>query len=1028
MKRTTFALMMMAFASFLGALEAQESKPNGPGQVQLPLEIYKQLIEQAQAPDDPRAPVNFALGNARVSVTVGSTEPAASAEVSVTLSIQIFEDRWALIPVLPAGTPVTQATIQGAPVQLVSTPSGLAWSTNQKGAYTMQLSYRVDASSSKSGYVLGVPVPEAASINLSATLPGTGLDVAVIPAAGVRTTPSGSTTRIEATVPTVRGVQISWRTPSKRGAAFSRADYRGELSGSAIVWRGEYRVELFSDETATLRLLPRKVTLTNLQVDGKDASILVDGQHFATLVKGQGVHRVVATFQTPVVQADGPPKVQLSIPKVPVSRFELTLPGRKELSAEPGTSVTSRTRGNTTIATVHVPLTEQVTLTWSESVPEVVRRELRANASLYHVIYAEEGVLISRARVLYDVRRGETNRLELVVPADVQVNQVSSEAGAIADWRVTRQRDTQLLQIFLDRQLQGELTFDVLYDRSLGQGDSESLPLLVAQNVGRQRGMVALLSSSDLTLVPIVDGADGEATRVGENQLPSFVRDDIELTIAHTFKYADTPPTMAVSPSVPERVAGRFDAQVDSLISLGDVTLTGSTSIELHVKSGSLEQLELVLPEGTNLLNLSAPSLRTHRISDDDERVVELEFTQEMEGHFKIDLSYERILGGDEAEVSASTVRVRGADVEQGRIAVEASSAVEVLPSVANELSPIDVGELPRQLVLQTTNPILLAFKYVRADPEPQLALTVTRHRVVDVQEAAIDTAEYKTLFTRDGLSVTTARFIVRNSRKQFLRIELPEDSEVWSVFVAGRAEKPALAEEEDSDGALLIKIMNRTEGFPVDVIYATRAPSIGRLGTVRAHLPRPDILVTESRWDLYLPEGLDYGRSATNMDLLSADQRVSSDEMKAALGKLSERAASPNVIGPLHITVPSTGIHYAFRKLYANQGDVEAFASVPYTTASGTALGQLVSLLATGLLWLGAWMLATKSERVHQRAQIAFVASGALLLIFAVGVYRVSATPSLFASLLIAGALAMPYAKRGLDKLKESKTIEQNG
>ena len=965
MKRIWFALTMMVFAG-LGPVEAQENNPNRPGQVQLPLEIYTQLIQQAQAPDDPHAPVNFALGNARVNVNVGSTEPAASAEVSVTLSIQIFEDAWALVPVLPAGTPVTQATIQGSPVQLVATPRGLAWGTNQKGAYTMQLVYRVDAASSKSGYVLGVPLPEAASINLSANLPGTGLDVAVIPAAGVRATPSGATTRINTTIPTTRGVQISWRTPSKRGASFSRAHYRAALSGNAIVWRGEFRVELFADETATLHLLPRKVTLTNPQVDGKEASILVDGKHFATLVKGRGVHTVVATFQTPVARADGPPRVELVIPKVPVSRFELTLPGRKELSAQPGTNVTSRTRANTTVATVHVPLTDQVTLTWSESVPDVVRRELRANASLYHVIYAEEGVLFSRARVLYEVRRGETNRLELIVPGDVQVNQVSSDAGAIADWRVTRQGNAQLLQIFLDRQIQGELTFDVLYDRSLGEGDSEAIPLLAAPNVGRQRGMVALLSSSDLTLDPT---EEGETTPGGENQLPSFIRDDIELTIAHTFKYADSPPAMTVAASEPERVAGRYDAQVDSLISLGDVTLTGSTSIELHVKSGSVEQLELVLPEGTNLLNLSGPSLRTHRISEDDERVIELEFTQEMEGHFKIDLSYERILGGDEAEVGASTVRVRGADVEQGRIAVEASSAVAVVPSVADELSPIEVGELPRQLVLQTTNPILLAFKYVRAEPEPRLALRVTRHRVVDVQEAAIDTAEYKTLFTRDGLSVTTARFIVRNARKQFLRIELPENSEVWSVFVAGRAEKPALAEADDdpeSDDALLIKIMNRTEGFPVDLIYATRAPSIRRLGSVRALLPRPDILVTESRWDLFLPEGLDYGRPETNMDILSADNRVSGDEMRAALGGLAEQSTSPNVIGPLHITVPATGVHYAFRKLYANQGEVEAFASIPYTTASGTALGQLVSLLATGLIWLGGWLFVTKSEKLH--------------------------------------------------------------
>ena len=149
---------------------------------------------------------------------------------------------------------------------------------------------------------------------------------------------------------------------------------------------------------------------------------------------------------------------------------------------------------------------------------------------------------------------------------------------------------------------------------------------------------------------------------------------------------------------------------------------------------------------------------------------------------------------------------------------------------------------------------------------------------------------------------------------------------------------------------------------------------------------------------------------------------------MKAALGELSERASSPNVIGPLHITVPSTGVHYAFRKLYANQGDVEAFASVPYTTASGTALGQLVSLLATGLIWFGGWLFVTKSEKLHQRGQIAVIAGGSLLLVLAVGVYHVSAAPSLFASLIATGVIAMPHARRALDKLRESRTVEQNG
>ena len=119
-------------------------------------------------------------------------------------------------------------------------------------------------------------------------------------------------------------------------------------------------------------------------------------------------------------------------------------------------------------------------------------------------------------------------------------------------------------------------------------------------------------------------------------------------------------------------------------------------------------------------------------------------------------------------------------------------------------------------------------------------------------------------------------------------------------------------------------------------------------------------------------------------MDILSADNRVSGDEMRAALGGLAEQSTSPNApvtIGPLHITVPATGVHYAFRKLYANQSEVEAFASIPYTTASGTALGQLVSLLATGLSWLGGWLFVTKSEKLPQRGQIAVIAGGTVLL-----------------------------------------------
>ena len=48
-------------------------------------------------------------------------------------------------------------------------------------------------------------------------------------------------------------------------------------------------------------------------------------------------------------------------------------------------------------------------------------------------------------------------------------------------------------------------------------------------------------------------------------------------------------------------------------------------------------------PAGVSLLNLTAPSLRTYRVEEQGGReVVQVEFTQEMEGQFRLDLSYER--------------------------------------------------------------------------------------------------------------------------------------------------------------------------------------------------------------------------------------------------------------------------------------------------------------------------------------------------------------------------------------------------
>jgi hypothetical protein len=1006
MKNLRYVLIALILFAAGGAAATESSG----GEVQIPLHIYNQLIDDTRPITS--APSGYALGQAIVGIQVTDRDGRATATISVDLKLDVLEDEWAAVPILPAGTPLRSATIDGKPVQLMHRDGSLVWGTKKSGSYTMKLIYSADAVRSDAGFVIPIPLPQAAATQFKAIVPGTGLDMAVIPAAGVVVTSGTGKTVLDATIPTTRGVQLSWREPVLDSHTISRAVYSGQQVGDALQWDVDLSVELSSDETVTLELLPAHVTLNEIQVDGKPAPVAVENDHFAAVVKGRGAHRVKLSFQVPIRRGSGPPFVELEIPSIPISRFDLDLPGRKEVSVDPLANVSHREDDKGTTAVFNIPMSELVKISWTEALPEDLQTEVRAHASVFHAAHAEEGVLYLRALVSIEVSRGELNLIEFDLPSDVQVNRIHSESGGISDWRIAPKivDGRRAVSVFLDHPLRESMRLDVDFDRSLASSDQLQMPFLRVQSVQRQRGMMALLATKEIALKP-ADEAD--ITRVGENQLPAFFRELLERTVAHTFKYVEALPLLVVSPATPDPVVAKFDAEINTLISLMDVTMRGSASANIRVKSGRLERIQLELPEDVNLLSLSAPSLRTHKVVNEGGRqLINVEFTQEMDGQFRIEANYERIASDADAELPVPTLSVVGAEVEQGRIAVEALAAVEVQVARSDQLSSVDPSELPQQLVLKTTNPILLAYKYVHTDPPYELALQITRHPEVTVQSASIDRAHYQTLFTQDGLAVTTARFTVRNNRKQFLRVRLPEGAQVWSATVAGRPEKPAISAtpSDASDGAerpeILIKVINSIDGFPVELVYATPLPEMGGLGRVRAHLPQPDMIVTATRWDVFLPESFRYGSPDSNMNLAAITEAVTPELLRKEFGAFDESVLAQQPNHPLRIEVPAAGVHFGFEKLYANQSDQAAAFSIPYSSPAGARLGHILALFGGLLFWGGIAFGVAKLPAKIARAGFAAAAAGISIAIGSISYFGTNPIPVAVGSALMLTAL----------------------
>lgn len=1035
MRRTTavlLALLLTLFPCFAAADDETSV-------VKLPLNEYTKLSDLARDPkkEPVPAPASYALGTGTAKVEIGQRERKVFATVELETTVQLLEDEWVAVPLLPAGSSVTDVRVDGQPVELISSPRGLLWSAKAKGTHRAVIRYAVDGLRTDGALSLSIPTPQLAGLTLQARIPESDIEAAVIPSAASEQTAEGDATRLTASIPGSAGFQIQWRSRAQGGHSLSRATYRGTVEKNAVVFTSELTLDIQQDDPVAVKLLPQSAALRDLKVDDKAAAITVTDGFFTTSVRGRGAHKIALEFQVSFDENEQPRSVDVEIPEIPVSKFELSLPGKKELTINPVSHVAYSEEGGKTLATAYVPMTGTVSLSWVEAVPEEVTKEVRASATVIHTAYAEEGVLFMKASALYEITRGETSSLSFTVPHGVQINRISGPADEVADWKVDpAEGGVDKVSVYLNREVKGEFPLQVSYDLSLSSGlnqtggkeglkkepESEAkdaapaggirIPLLRIIGVDRQRGMVALLSSKEIALKPLIEK---EVTKVGENQLPADVRQGISQTIAHTYKYGDAGATLVAEISKPEKVQGKFDAAVNTLISLSDVTMKGAASIDFSVKSGALEELVLQLPKGVNFLSLSGPSLRTHKLVDKPEgQQIEVSFTQEMEGQFRLELAYERILGDTESDVAVPTVKVAGAEVEQGKIAVEALSAVEVQTASLAQLSTIDPSELPQQLVLKTTNPILLAFKYVHVDPPYSLALRITRHKELEVQEAAIDRAVYQTLVTKDGVTVTSALLLVRNSRRQFLRMELPAGSEVWSTQVDGKPEKPARASAPKESGreGILVKIINSSEPFPVQILYHTPAAKLGKIGFFRGVLPRPDIPVANSSWSVYLPSDLSYGRPDSSMNVIRADEPASferdSRDMAARMGVAGKVAQTP---AP-QLNIPLEGRRFMFEKVYANKTAEDAWVSIPYSEGWGSMFIGLLVGAGVVLALFGVARLVGSLAYGSPSQMLLALGAGAVILGATLGYLGVQA-PGAYPALVI-GAVAIGLHRAG--------------
>jgi hypothetical protein len=376
-----------------------------------------------------------------------------------------------------------------------------------------------------------------------------------------------------------------------------------------------------------------------------------------------------------------------------------------------------------------------------------------------------------------------------------------------------------------------------------------------------------------------------------------------------------------------EKQDPRVYAEVNTLVSVADGLLHSDVTVKQTILFAGVNQFRFDLPKGATVLDVKGAGLRDWRVDEDGVLTASLNY--EAENSYSLTIQLEQVLG-DSDKIEAPLVEPLDVERSKGWIGVEARGNLEIAGGDIVEATPVDVRTLPGAIIGRTSNPVLLGYKYL--GNETKIPLIIQEHEDVEVLVTLADQAHATTMMTADGRRLTSVKYEVRNNRRQFLRVELPKNAELWSASVGGKAVQPAKA-----DDALLIPLLRSAQGgaglaaFNVEVVFVEQgSPPSGRFATFDAQLPKIDVPTTYVAWSVYTADNIRVSeksiKGALNyVEVLSEPLGASDvltldyEEMKNVQQAANQVASSGGLdkgAAPVEVRLPLDGVPYHFEKL----------------------------------------------------------------------------------------------------------------
>ncbi|MGD9581151.1 MAG: hypothetical protein AB7V50_07245, partial [Vampirovibrionia bacterium] len=309
-----------------------------------------------------------------------------------------------------------------------------------------------------------------------------------------------------------------------------------------------------------------------------------------------------------------------------------------------------------------------------------------------------------------------------------------------------------------------------------------------------------------------------------------------------------------------------------SRIEVGRKTLKGTNTFDIDIRHAALDHFDFYVPEdveidsvtSTGNVELVNPSPQPHK------GILSVDLTSAVEGKLYLSINFRKTFDTPSFQTKLPAITLADnmkLDREVGYVGVVETTNIEstvVSADASKNYQQIDSTEFEGPL---SGTKASIAFKYQKNKDNAKefpydITVKVVRHEGVKVFEATIKSTDITSVLNEDGQIFTKATFQVTNTKKQFLEVTLPDNSEIWSVFVDGRSVKPAVKDQKLNIYSIPLSKSSASDTggktFPLEIVYFTNSKFVlptWAFGMVNIKALTPELDTNSIKWTLYYPK-----------------------------------------------------------------------------------------------------------------------------------------------------------------------------